>query len=45
MYALCVSGAMNTQGFVWKFFYAPYINFHSFVIRIDFVRYKPPSLS
>ena len=20
MYALCVSGAVNTQGFVWKFF-------------------------
>ena len=30
MYALCVSGAVNTQGFVWKFFYALYINFHSF---------------
>ena len=22
---------MNTQGFVWKFFYALYINFHSFI--------------
>ena len=31
MYALCVSGAVNTQGFVWKFFYALYINFHSFI--------------
>ena len=35
MYALCVSDAVNTQGFVWKFFmryiYALYINFHSFI--------------
>ena len=36
MYALCVSGTVNTQGFVWTFlffliFYALYINFHSFV--------------
>ena len=31
MYALCVSGAVNTQGFVWKFFYALYIHFHSFI--------------
>ena len=31
MCALCVSGAVNTQGFVWKFFYALYINFHSFI--------------
>ena len=31
MSALCVSGAVNTQGFVWKFFYALYINFHSFI--------------
>ena len=31
MYALCVSGAVDTQGFVWKFFYALYINFHSFI--------------
>ena len=31
MYALCVSGAVNTQGFVWKLFYALYINFHSFI--------------
>ena len=36
MYALCVSGAVNTQGFVWKFFVdvlvfsVLYINFHSF---------------
>ena len=32
MYALRVSGTVNMQGFVWKFFYAPYINFHSFII-------------
>ena len=31
MYALCVSGAVNTHGFVWTFFYALYINFHSFI--------------
>ena len=31
MYALCVSGAVNTQGFVWNVFYALYINFHSFI--------------
>ena len=31
MYALCVSVAVNTQGFVWKVFYALYINFHSFI--------------
>ena len=33
MYALCVSGAVNMQGFVWNFFYAlyKYINFHSFI--------------
>ena len=41
MYALCVvSGAVNTQGFVWKFFYALYINFHSFIHSLlpdDFV--------
>ena len=24
MYALCVSGIVNTQGFVWKVFYAIY---------------------
>ena len=30
MYALCVSGAVNTQGFVWNL-YAPYIDFHSFI--------------
>ena len=30
-YALCVFGAVNTQGFVWNFFYALYINFHSFI--------------
>ena len=33
MYALCVSGAVNMQGFVWKFFYVLYINFHSFIIQ------------
>ena len=27
----CVSGAVNTQGFVWKVLYALYINFHSFI--------------
>ena len=32
MYALCASGAMNTQGLVWNFFLrAIYINFHSFI--------------
>ena len=31
MYTLCVSGAVNTQGFVWKFFYALYIHFHSLI--------------
>ena len=31
MYALCVSGAVNMRGFVWMFFYALYINFHSFI--------------
>ena len=31
MYALCVSGAVNTQGFVWKFFYALYKKIHSFI--------------
>ena len=36
MYALCVSGAVNTQGFVWKFFYALYINFHSFINKRSF---------
>ena len=41
MYALCVSGAVNTQGFVWKFFYALYINFHSFIQYI----LKPPKCS
>ena len=30
MYALCVSGAVNMQGLVRKFFYTP-INFHSFI--------------
>ena len=37
MYALCVSGAVNTQGFVWKFFYALYINFHSFIHSLSFL--------
>ena len=31
MYALCVSGTVNTQGFVWKFFYVLYTNFPSFI--------------
>ena len=35
MYALCVSGHVNTQGFVWTFliliFYTLYIHFHFFV--------------
>ena len=31
MYALCVSGAVNTQGFVWKFFYVLHINFDLFI--------------
>ena len=35
MYALCVSGAVNTQGFVWKFFYVLYISFHSFIQLSD----------
>ena len=30
MYGLCVSGALNMQGFVWKVFYAPYVSFHLF---------------
>ena len=30
MYALCVSVAVNTQGFCVEVFYALYINFHSF---------------
>ena len=28
----CVSGAVNVHGFVWKFFYALYIRFHSFML-------------
>ena len=35
MYALCVSGAVNTQGFVWKCFYAFCVNFHSFRSKSD----------
>ena len=31
MYVYTVSGGVNKQGFVWKFFYAPYINCHSFI--------------
>ena len=31
MYALCVSVAVNTQGFCVEVFYALYINFHSFI--------------
>ena len=26
---------VNTQGFVWKFFYALYINFHSFIYLLE----------
>ena len=33
MYALCVSGAVNTQGFVWKVFMRYiYIFIHSFIL-------------
>jgi len=36
MYALCVSGAVNTQGFVWKFFMRYiYIFIHSFIHLIE----------
>ena len=35
MYALCVSGAVNTQGSVWKFFYAFCVHFHSFRSKAD----------
>ena len=31
MYALCVSGAVNTQRFVWEFFYALCMHFYSFI--------------
>ena len=33
MYALCVAGAVNMQGFVWKFFLMHYIQIfiHSFI--------------
>ena len=41
MYALCVSGAVNTQGFVWKFFYALYINFHSFIHSNHLYKVRP----
>ena len=40
MYALCVSGAVNTQGFVWKFFYALYINLHSFIHLVLVLEFK-----
>ena len=33
MYALCVPGAVNTQGFVWKFFYTLYVHFHFWGIQ------------
>ena len=37
MYAPCVSGAVNTQGFVWKFLCAIYIkHFHSFIPTVWF---------
>ena len=36
MYALCVSGAVNTQGFVWKVFMRYIKKFiHSFIIRLS----------
>ena len=36
MYALCVSGAVNTQGFVWKFFMRYiYIFIHSFTHSVS----------
>ena len=31
MYVYTVSGAVNKQGFVWKFFYASCINCRSFI--------------
>ena len=37
MYALCVSGAVNTQGFVWKFLYALYKN-KSFIQTLNIHR-------
>ena len=33
MYALCVSGAVNTQGFVWKYFMRYIKKNHSFICR------------
>ena len=31
MHCVSLHGAVNTQGFVWKFFYALYVHFHSFI--------------
>ena len=46
MYALCVSGAVNTQGFVWKFLItrmtpALYKNCHSFIHTVLVVACRP----
>ena len=38
MYALCVAGAVNTQGFVWKFFL-------SAIYKFSFIHSFTPSLS
>ena len=35
---LGLTGAVNTQGFVWKFFYALYINFHHSFIHSNWIR-------
>ena len=41
MYVLCVSGAVNTQAFVWKFFfYALYLNLHSFIHLVLVLEFK-----
>ena len=38
MYALCVSGAVNTQGFVLKFFYSLYIYIFFLLIHLREVK-------
>ena len=47
MYALCVSGAVNTQGFVWKFFMAIYkFSFiHSFIQVQRFGEYSKGAIA
>ena len=41
MYALCVSGAVNTQGFVWKSFMRhTYINLPTFIHSLEIIRIK-----